>query len=163
MAPYHPCAPDLLMMIAIGVAFMMGLCQLASFFIRTPATPYVFFFVNTLTLCFQTCFIIVYGVFHMGPTLRTLAEDADYFHPSGKCLSFFVLVLAVFGPFEFASFIASFCVNLDDRNTMHLFVIFCERIPLGVCVPTALVLQDVMDTTANHLMEERRAVDVTLI
>jgi hypothetical protein len=163
LVPYHACAPDLLMFIAIAVAMMMGVCQTTSFFIRTPASPYVFFYINSLTLCLQMSFIIGYGCFQLGMTLRTLEENDNYYHSPGKCISIFVLALALFGAFEFASFIASFCLNLDELRYFRIFTVFCERVPLMVLIPASLVLQDVMDRTAHHVVLENRPVDVTLI
>jgi hypothetical protein len=163
LLPFHPCAPDLLMVVAIAVAIMMGVCQTTTFFIRTPATPYVFFYINSLTLCLQMGFIIGYGCFQLGSTLRTLEEADHYYHSSEKCISIFVLALALFGAFEFASFIASFCLNLDDSMYLQIFTVFCERVPLMVLVPASLVLQDLMDRTAEHVVEQNRPVDVTLI
>jgi hypothetical protein len=161
--PYHPCAPDLLMIIAIAVAVMFGVCQTTTFFIPTPASPYVFFYINSLTLCVQMCFIIGYGCFQLGITFRTLEETDSYYQSPGKCISVFVLVLALFGAFEFASFLASFCLNLDEQRNLRMFTVFCERVPLMVSIPSSLILQDLMDNTAHHISQEHRAVDVTLI
>jgi hypothetical protein len=155
---FHPCQFDVFMIVIILVIGMTGVCQLCTYYIRTTASPYVFFFLNSFTLFVQMGFVLGYGCFRISILLRALnpMRDSHYLAVVQKVVTTLTGVLGVVVLFEFAAFVAAFCVDLDDQPTYHLFTVFCVRIPVFFLVLSAILFQDMMDLTAEHITSAQK-------
>jgi hypothetical protein len=137
------------MIVILLVVGMTGVCQLCTFYIRTNASPYVFFFLNSFTLFVQMGFLLGFGCFRISILLRAL-NPIPCLAALQRIVAGLTGVLGVVTLFQFATFVAAFCVNLDDRPTYNLFTVFCVRIPMFCSVVAAILFQDLMDVTAEH-------------
>jgi hypothetical protein len=155
---FRPCQLDVFMIVIILVIGMTGICQLCTYFIRTNASPYVFFFLNSFTVFVQMGFVLGYGCFRISILLRALnpMRDSRYLTVVQRIVTGLTAVLGVVVLFEFAAFVAAFCVNLDHQPTYHLFTVFCVRIPVFCSVLSAILFQDMMDLTAEHITNAQK-------
>jgi hypothetical protein len=153
------------MIVIILVIGMSGICQLCTYFIKTNASPYVFFFANSLTLFVQMGFVVGYGSLRIGILLRTMSEirDSPYLAVTHKVVVVVTLILGVVLIFEFGAFVASFCVDLDVGWIYNLFTVFSVRIPMFCSILAALFFQDLMDGTVEHIVTAAKATESPLI
>jgi hypothetical protein len=75
------------------------------------------------------------------------------------------VILGIVVVFLFASFIASFWVDLDDANHgyLQLFSGLCGRLPLIVSISSSLIFQDLMDKTALKARNARQTTEMPFI
>jgi hypothetical protein len=163
--PFRPCQLNVFMIVIILLVGMTGTCQLCTYFIRTNASQYVFFFLNSFTLFVQMGFIFGYGCLRVGILLKTLnaIHDSPRFAVAHKTVIIITFILGIIVLFEFGAFVASFCVDLDVGWIYHLFTVFSVRIPMLCAVVSALFFQDLMDWTAEHVTGAPKPTDTALI
>lgn len=164
---FKPCKFNIIFFIIVLVIAATGLCQLCSYFITTKASPYVFFFLNALSLLVQTEFILGYGSFHIGITIRDLASAEDtnsnFYACPQKCITISIVFLSVWGFIGFIAFIAAFCVPLDQPFYYNLFDGLCGRAPLIVSLLSSLLFQELMDYILKHINRSEPAIAAGLI
>lgn len=164
---FRPYRLNIVFIILILVIAVTGLCQLCSYFITTKASPYVFFFLNALSLFVQTEFILGYGSFHIGMTIRDLrsVEDtsSNFYVCPHRCITISIVALSVWGVIGFTAFVASFCVSLDQPFFYKLFSGLCGRAPLIVSILSSLLFQELMDHILKHICRNEPAIAAALI
>lgn len=147
--PFIACQKNPIFIICISIIGVTGLCQLSTYYIRTKASPFVFFFCNNFALFVQMEFILANGSIFCGITLRTLDESTDHsFSKYIKVTSFTFGVMLFVTFFFFICFLASFCVPLENSYYYNLFSALCCRLPRVILLISSLLLQDLMDITA---------------
>lgn len=164
---FKPCHLNMIFIIIILVIGVTGLCQLCSYFITTKASPYVFFFLNALSLFVQTEFILGYGSFHIGMTIRDLAaiEDpnSNFYVCPQRCITLSIVAISVWGVIGFTAFVTSFCVSLDQPFFYKLFSGLCGRAPLIVSILSSLLFQELMDHIIKHINQIEPTIASALI
>jgi hypothetical protein len=110
-------------------------------------------------------FILAYGCLRVGILLKALngVHDSPYLATAYKIVVVLTFVLGIVVLFEFAAFVASFCVDLEVSWIYHLFTVFCVRIPTFCSVLSGLFFQDMMDGTAEHVAGAPKQTDASLI
>jgi hypothetical protein len=162
---FRPCQLNVFMIVIILVIGMTGICQICTYFIRTNASPYVFFFLNNFALFVQMGFILGYGCLRVEIFLKSLifSINSKYLAIAHKIVTVLTFVLGIVILFEFGAFIGAFCVDLDVGWIYHLFTVFCVRIPMCFSVSAALFFQDLMDATIHHVIDGQKPMDNPLI
>ncbi|OHS93721.1 hypothetical protein TRFO_39989 [Tritrichomonas foetus] len=152
---FKPCKRNTVFLVIIFMILITGLCQLCSYFIRTNASPYVFFFINSISLFVQMEYILGYGCFHIGMIIRDLAsnDESDFFVCPMKIIKGTIIVLIIVGIFVFCSFVASFCVSLDQSFFYQLFSGLCGRFPMIIIIFYSLFFQEIMDKIMKYMMQ----------
>lgn len=146
---FIPCQKNPIFIICISIIGVTGLCQFCSYFIRTKATPFVFFFCNHFALFVQMEFVLANGTLFCSITIHGLNENTDQsFLKYIKYVSFSFGAMIFLTLFSFGCFLASFCVSLENTFYYNLFTALCGRFPRVALLISSLLLQDLMDSTA---------------
>jgi hypothetical protein len=155
--PFRPCPFDVFTVVMILVVGTAAVGELCTYFIRTHASPYVFFFQHNFTVFVQMGFLLGYGSFRVRIVLVALGTSPFVVFALRSVAVLTVAVMSVV-LFEFGAFVASFCVNLDVKMWYNLFTVLCSRIPMFFSVLCALLFQDLMDATVERVAWEEKDV-----
>ena len=162
---FRPCKVNTLLVVIILLISFTGLCQLCSYFIKTNASPFVFFFMNAISLFVLMEFILGYGSFHVGMTIKDLASDDidDFYSLPKKLIKLSIIVLSISGVIGFGVFVASFCVSLDDQFFYNLFDGLCARAPMIMIFISSALFQELMDYILRHVRSTQPPATAALI
>lgn len=161
---FIPCQKNPIFIICISIIGVTGLCQFCSYFIRTKATPYVFFFCNNFALFVQMEFVLGNGSLYCGLTIRGLSESSDQGFSKYIKFTLFAFGATIFmALFGFGCFLASFCVSLESSFYYNLFLALCGRFPRVILLISSLLLQDLMDCTAEKSLVFQNMNSETLV